>query len=763
MESFDISGKVLHFINSTKKSVFLTGKAGTGKTTLLHRIIATTHKNAIVVAPTGIAALNAGGVTIHSMFQLPFAGFIPDANPVVPIPPNVTLETMATFHRHSRMAAHRLAVMRQLELLIIDEVSMLRADTMDAINFVLQRVRKSKEPFGGVQVLLIGDLMQLPPVVKNEEWSVLRHYYKSMFFFNSQVMEQLQPIYIELKKIYRQSDAIFVDLLNNLRNNTITNDNISLLNQYVDEKFKLEENPGYIFLTTHNVKADSINRQALSAIREKEWVFQAEVTGEFPDKIYPIEADLKLKLGAQVMFVKNDTSEKKQYYNGKMGKITFIGAEEIIVSFEEDNISIAVEKYEWQNVRFSVDQETKEIKEEVLGTFVHYPLKLAWAITVHKSQGLTFEKAVLDVRDVFQPGQAYVALSRLTSLDGLVLINNLDLKGIANASDVVSYTKQEADPEQIESTLSREKRRYLYEYIKSAFDLQTLFQYWSRHQFTYRDVAENSEKFSQQVWVDNQVNKLRSVLEVSKNFSQQLIRLFKDTDPDYVHILERLNKARDYFFAVINEVLFDLLYKIEEIKQMKRVKQYFNELADLEEVHTSFILAMHKAIRLIEIQIEGGEIGKNSLKTDFAINFRSEVLKQVREKYKVEGGILIADEVERYARKGSKSKPKTEKISTIEVTFGLWEKKMSPEEIAEERKLTLGTIFNHFAKLIEAGKLSAEDILSKEEMLELRELFQEVYTDEITLTELKSKAGTEFSFEELRLFMSYWRRELEQA
>lgn len=760
MEGTDITEKILNFINGTGKSVFLTGKAGTGKTTLLKTVLKKTHKNTVVVAPTGIAALNAGGVTIHSMFQLPFAGFIPDADPSFSIPPNTHLETQSTFGRHMRMASHRLSVMRNMELLIIDEVSMLRADTLDAVNFVLQRARKSKDPFGGVQLLLIGDLMQLPPVIKNEEWSVLRNYYKNIFFFNAIVIQQLRPVYMELRKVYRQSDAVFLNLLNNLRNNAIRTEDTNLLNQYVNPDFNLEKNPGYIYLTTHNIKAENINRKALAAIPEKEIVYQAEITGDFPEKIYPVEAELKLKVGAQVMFVKNDQSEKKRYYNGKMAEVTFLGEEEIIVTFPEERISIPVEKYEWQNIRFTVHPESKEIKEEILGTFVHYPLKTAWAITVHKSQGLTFEKAALDMKDVFQPGQAYVALSRLRTLEGLVLIGNLNLNGISNDTNVIDYAKNEADEEMMEKIFHAEKKRYLYNYVKTGFDQQILFRSWTRHQFSYRDTPPHSEKAKHHEWINQQVDALKNSQKVSTDFSAQLTRLFNVDDPDYIYISERLAKAKEYFFPILNDILFKLLYKIEEIRQVRRVKQYFGELSDLEEIHTAFILNMHKAIRLVEIHIEDGEIEKSALKTPFINSYRTDLAAQAREKFRQEKGILVVEEngEERYTKSRRKREAEKEKKSSIDITFELWQQKMDPSEIAGERKLTIGTVYNHFSRLVEIGKVNVEDILSQKTLQDLTRVFSAVYNDHSKLTELKNAAGEEYSFEIVRLFLSHWKK-----
>ena len=345
MENLSEAAKyTLQFINQTNKSIFLTGKAGTGKTTLLKEILQTTHKNAVVVAPTGIAALNATGVTIHSMFQLPFGGFIPEnINPH--FSDQVKFETKNTLGRHFKMSGLKKAVIRNMELLIIDEVSMLRADLLDAIDFMLQSIRKKKIPFGGVQVLFIGDLLQLPPIISDQEWNVLKQYYRGKFFFNSHVIQQNPPLYIELSKIYRQSDDTFIAILNNLRNNTITAEDVKNLNQYVQPNFDLKANKGYITLTTHNAKADAMNAQSLLDLDGKIKVYKPEIIGDFPDKIYPVDEKLELKIGAQIMFVKNDLSFEKKYFNGKMGFIKSLSDQEILVHFPEENKTIEVEKY----------------------------------------------------------------------------------------------------------------------------------------------------------------------------------------------------------------------------------------------------------------------------------------------------------------------------------------------------------------------------------------------------------------------------------
>ena len=599
----------LRFINQTQRSVFLTGKAGTGKTTLLREIIQTTHKNTVVVAPTGIAALNAGGVTIHSMFQLPFGGFIPD-NSSPQFSESTKFETKATLRRHFKMSGLKKSVIRNMELLIIDEVSMLRADLLDAMDYMMQSVRKRNTPFGGVQVLYIGDLLQLPPVIRDEEWRTLKTYYKGKFFFHSHVVQQNPPLYIELSKIFRQTDDTFISVLNNLRNNQISLQDIQTLNQYVKPDFDLKANKGYITLTTHNNKADSMNAQALQDLEGKLVSYNPAITGDFPDKIFPVEQELKLKVGAQIMFVKNDLSFDKHYFNGKMGIIKSLGSQEILVHFPEENKTIEVEKYEWQNIRYKVDQTTKEIEEEVLGTFVHYPIKLAWAITVHKSQGLTFDKAALDVSQVFLPGQAYVALSRLRSLEGLILLSPLRMNGISNDQDVMDYALNKASDSFLANALHFETKNFIHNYLVNTFDWSDLAQEWRNHRFSYNESFEVSGKSKHAVWAKKQAEQVDQLLDPSKKFISQLNKLFAPETVDLNHVSERIQAAFSYFLKPMDDLVFEIIWKIEEVKRIKKAKMFYDELIVLEEVQTKVVLRLMKAKLLIETVVAGETISK---------------------------------------------------------------------------------------------------------------------------------------------------------
>ena len=743
----------LQFINQTQKSIFLTGKAGTGKTTLLREIIATTHKNTVVVAPTGIAALNAGGVTIHSMFQLPFSAFLPTYEESSQFTETVKFENKESLRRHFKMNNVKRNVIRNMELLIIDEVSMLRADLLDAMDFMMQTVRKNKYSFGGVQVLFIGDLLQLPPVIRDEEWRTLRNYYKGKFFFHSHAIQQNPPLYIELSKIYRQTDDVFISVLNNLRNNQITPEDIQVLNQYVQPDFDLKNNKGYIMLTTHNVKADAINDQAIKDLSGKEFSFQPFVVGDFPEKIFPVEENLILKVGAQVMFVKNDAGFEKKFFNGKMGVIKSLSSEEIFVHFPEENKTIEVEKYEWKNIRYKVNDLTKEIEEEVLGTFAHYPLKLAWAITVHKSQGLTFDKAALDVSQVFLPGQAYVALSRLRSLNGLILLSKMQMNGISSDQDVMNYALNKASDEVLKNSLHFETKNFIFNYLINSFNWKDLAQEWRNHRFSYNENATNSEKSKHSIWAHKKLEIVELLLDPSQKFILQLNKIFNKETVDLFFVKERVEAAYDYFFKAMDNLVSDLLKKMAEIQKSKKAKEFYEELAFLDDLQTKAVLRLMKARLLMETVVLGEAISKEKLSSPAIKNYKTDKIAKIREELKITNTDMfnVDEPVTRYsARKRDKNEPKAIKKTTVEETFDLWIEKNSIEDIARIRKLTVQTIEMHLVKLIQSKKIEISDVLSNDKILALREAF-EFYQEE-SLGGLKEKHGDKFTWDELKMF-----------
>lgn len=740
---------VLQFINQTNRSVFLTGKAGTGKTTLLKEIIQTTHKNTVVVAPTGIAALNAGGVTIHSMFQLPFGGFLPD-NSSPQFTENTKFESRSTLRRHFKMSGLKKAVIRNMELLIIDEVSMLRADLLDAMDFMMQSVRKSNQPFGGIQVLFIGDLLQLPPVIREDEWRTLRNYYKGKFFFHAHVIERNPPLYIELSTIFRQTDDTFISVLNNLRNNKITKDDIQILNQFVQPDFDLKNNQGYIILTTHNAKADNINAQSLIDLEGNERSYAAEIIGDFPDKIYPLELDLVLKIGAQIMFIKNDLSFEKKFFNGKMGIIKSLSDREILVHFPDENKTIEVEKYEWENIRYTVNENTKEIEEEILGTFVHYPIKLAWAITVHKSQGLTFDKAALDVSQVFLPGQAYVALSRLRSLNGLILLSPLQMNGISNDQDVMDYSLNKATEEILQTTLQQDTKAFIQQFLRNSFDWNDLAQEWRNHQYSYNDASTVSAKSKQAVWAKKQAEEMEKLIDPSRKFISQLNKLFSE-NLDFQFINERVQAAFNYFLLPMDNLVYEILWKLEEVQRLKKAKAYYEELLVLEELQIKAVLRLMKAKLLIETVVQGEPISKEKLSSEEILNYRVNKLETIKNNFKNINVTLVEDEedIERYSKKKTKKEPKK---STVQETYELWLQKNSIKEIAAIRKLTTQTIGSHLVKLIETQTIKIYDVLPEDKIEALAIVFKGF--KEESLSGLKEQYGDQFTWDELKMFQA---------
>ena len=739
----------LRFINQTHRSVFLTGKAGTGKTTLLREIIQSTHKNTVVVAPTGIAALNAGGVTIHSMFQLPFGGFIPD-NSAPQFSDSTKFETKATLRRHFKMNGVKKSVIRNMELLIVDEVSMLRSDLLDAMDYMMQTVRKKNAPFGGVQVLFIGDLLQLPPVIRDEEWRTLKTYYRGKFFFHSHVVQQNPPLYIELSKIFRQTDDTFISVLNNLRNNQISQQDIQTLNKYVKPDFDLKLNKGYITLTTHNNKADTMNTQALEDLQGKLVVYHPDIVGDFPEKIFPVEHKLQLKVGAQVMFVKNDLSADKNYFNGKMGVIKSLSNEEILVHFPEENKTIEVDKYEWKNIRYKVDEITKEIEEEVLGTFVHYPIKLAWAITVHKSQGLTFDKAALDVSQVFLPGQAYVALSRLRSLEGLILLSPLRMNGISNDQDVMDYSLNKATDDFLKNALHFETKNFIHNYLINSFNWIDLAQEWRNHKFSYKDNGESSIKSKQSVWATRQLQIVDQLLDPSKKFIAQLNKLFSQETVDLNHVSERVQAAYSYFIQPMDELVFEILWKIEEVQRSKKAKAYYEELVVLEDLQTKAVLQLMKAKLLIETVVAGDTISKEKLTSTEIKNYISRKIAVIQEQFKKVNITLIDDDKDLVRYTSNKSKTKAPKKSTVQETYDLWVEKKSIADIAVIRVLTKQTIYSHFVQLIQSKAVAIAEVLPEDKIQTLAKAFHG-YKEE-SLNALMEKNSEKFTWNEARMY-----------
>jgi len=746
------------FINQTNQSVFLTGKAGTGKTTLLKKIIASTHKNTVVVAPTGIAALNAGGVTIHSFFQLPFGGFIPEHGQPPFVSQRTQMNTKDTLLQQSRFNRGKKDIYLKLELLIIDEVSMLRADLLDAIDYKLRKVRRNDTPFGGVQVLYIGDLLQLPPIVHTSEKSVLDKYYQGYFFFHAHVIREQAPVYIELDKIYRQSDSNFIELLNNLRNNFVSQENVKLLNQYVKPGFDATKHEGYITLTTHNHKADSINEKALQVLPNKVMKYEAVVKKNFPENIFPLASTLELKVGAQVMFIKNDPSFERRYYNGKIGRISSLSSDEIVVVFPEEKKTITVEPLEWENKKFSLNEGTGEIEEQVIGTFTHYPLKLAWAITVHKSQGLTFEKAVLDLSNVFAPGQAYVGLSRLVSLDGLVLTSPLQLNGLTNDRDVVNYARNKANEEKLEASLKTETVNYLRNYLQKAYNWEVMVSRWLSLEAEHKQAGARSEMAKNKEQFTKNINALMDTLQPARKFRNQLSKVCQPNTLDLEFLHERCEAAYTYFIKTLDEVLKSNIKQILLLEKKSSVKQYSESLLELDEALTNTISDLKKAKNLVKSLYGGSELTKNNIWDEQVKNFKVAKIQWVKEQLKQENPTLLDIDSSAFTASKTKEKSKKQKKetkpkgATYQETLKLFKEGLSPAEIAKERNYVESTIYKHLSELIKKKELSIDEVLGKEQLEKLHGIKAD--NPEETLSEVKERVGDEFSWEELRIFRS---------
>jgi hypothetical protein len=519
-ESFQLASD---FIQYTHANVFLTGNAGTGKTTFLKHCKNNSLKNTAIVAPTGVAAMNAGGTTIHSFFQLPFTPYIPGQRG---FNNNHTFNDKNSLIGMLRINAERREVMQQLELLIIDEISMVRCDVLDAIDVVLRFVRNNQsQPFGGVQVLLIGDLYQLPPVVKDEEWQILSPYYNSPFFFNSKVLEKDAPVYVSLEKIYRQNDPVFVDLLNQVRNNKMTEEGFELLHERYLPEFMPSKEEHYITLTTHNNKADAINNTALQEIKNKQEVFSAIVEGDFYEKSYPAEAELKLKVGAQVMFIKNDTEKIRRYFNGKIGIVEKIEDDNIFVLCDGEQFPIEVKKEKWRNIQYALDKKTNKVEENEIGSFTQFPLRLAWAITIHKSQGLTFEKAIIDAGSAFAPGQVYVALSRCTKLEGIVLHSKIMSNGLKSDSRIDAFSSNQKTTSAQMHALTDAKKDYQQTILLQLFDF-TIIE--NSYISSIKLLSENTNSFKQEA-IEQFKNidvDIKMLIEIAVKFKTQLSQLF---------------------------------------------------------------------------------------------------------------------------------------------------------------------------------------------------------------------------------------------
>lgn len=712
---------VLH----TDAHIFLTGRAGTGKTTFLKNLPTKTHKRMIVVAPTGVAAINAGGQTIHSFFQLPFGPQIPEG---VHITGQHNNKEQAA--QSQKIRGTKLKIIRTLDLLIIDEISMVRADVLDAVDAMLRRARRSSRPFGGVQVLMIGDVHQLAPVAKPEEWEVLAPYYKTVYFFGSYVLQRTDYLCVELEHIYRQHDTDFITLLNKVRDNQLDADCIRLLNRRYIPDFKPTE--GYITLTTHNAQADEINDSRLRSLKSKSRYFKAEINGVFPQHLYPTKEELELKIGAQVMFVKNDPNPEKAYYNGKIGKLTGYkeDTEELEVTCGKDRILVS--SVTWQNMDYTLNDETKEIEEHEIGSFSQIPLRLAWAVTIHKSQGLTFDKLVVDAQQAFAHGQVYVALSRCTSLEGLVLKTKISSHALINDGIVNYFMEQMPAKEPSEEKVNILRNEYELTTILELIDFQEIYRTTGRLAKVVLDHRTHFDGEMLQRVVRLRDGVKNELVEIQTRFESQVRQLHNAAPYAENPVLqERLRKGTAYFrehLKVLSDGLSGLAYKTGN----KTVNEQLSEaLAQLQED--------------ITVKLGCLENCEKEFSTD---QYRKAKVVKLLETTNDDND----DSGKEKKRDSQDKKGKRQKGETYFITKRMLNKGMTVEEIATERGLSTSTIYAHLTRFVEQGEYDAVDFIDKEKCDIIEEYFHD--TEDTSLNAAREVLGNDYEFWELRMVLA---------
>ena len=701
------------FVEHTGISIFLTGKAGTGKTTFLRTLKEHSSKRSVIVAPTGVAAINAGGMTIHSFFQLPLSPFVPDAS----------IKNRFDYSKEKRK------IMRTLDLLIIDEISMVRADLLDAIDSVLRRFREHDKPFGGIQLLMIGDLQQLTPVVTPEEEKVLQRYYDTPYFFGSKALRSISYVTIELTHVYRQQDSTFITLLNNIREGKATAADLQLLNERYSPTFLPEAGSDYIRLTTHNRMAESYNEDQLRNLPSRACSFRAETDGNFPEYSYPADFNLTLKVGAQVMFIRNDNNGR--YYNGRIGHVTYVDNEKILVLCPGDEDAIEVEVETWENTKYTLNEKTKQIEAEVQGTFKQYPLRLAWAITIHKSQGLTFEHAIIDAQASFASGQVYVALSRCKTLEGLVLASPIGNAAIINDSRVSDYISHQTEQaEQSISALPALKEEYYRQLLIELFSFNDIKTYEAA---LFRVLTEFFFKFPK----INALHKMTlsdldtRVINVSMKW-ENVIRRMTTVQLHEDEFKERIKKSALYFHSQLTELFSHMLEITRDIQTNNKTAaiRFENTYTDLQQTY-------HAKHDLLEAIMEEGFSITTYLtaKQEAILNSLNDGTGNKRRK-----------------KKETTNAVKTVKPSTIELTYNLFKAGKNVEEIAKERGLTPGTIQGHLIPYIQKGEIQIEHVIDKKKINTIKRIAKAVGKDSGMKT-IKELCPSDITYNDILLVM----------
>ena len=795
-----------NFVEKTDRNIFLTGKAGTGKTTFLHKIKYESLKRLIVVAPTGVAAINAKGVTIHSFFQMPFGPIIPGVN------------QNSSKHKFSKI---KIDIIRSLDLLIIDEISMVRSDLLDGIDQVLRRYKNRNKVFGGVQVLMIGDLQQLSPVVKPNEWELLKPYYETPYFFSSPTFQKSNAISIELTRIYRQDNEEFITILNEIRNDKLSPKSAAILNSRFQPDFVPTKKDGYITLTTHNNRANTINELELNKLTVESQFYTAVVSGKFNEYAYPTHERLELKVGAQVMFIKNDSSIEKRYFNGKIGKITYLDNNSVTVQCPEDDFEIETTPEFWDNVSYTINKDTQEISENIAGSFSQIPLRLAWAITIHKSQGLTFEKAIIDAETSFAHGQTYVALSRCTSLEGIILKTQIKDSSIINDNRVTKFTQDVEENPPSETDLTNSQKEYHLNLIEDLFSFQSFLYPVQRLIKIY---YENKTSFKGNII--EPLNQIKDkgiivLMQIATSFKKQLVKLSEPiTNPETDKMVqERINEGIQYFIKQTIENIKNPLDTITFSSDNQTVNKDFTKQIDILEklletklacltgLSEGFFSSKYLELRAKEMLNKTKPSTKKITKkraevtsTDHPVLF--EQLRTLRKELSdKENGIayhiftqaslfemcayfpttpkeLISingmgkKRVEKYGDKiiaiiknyisknevrpkeviyddAIKKDTKPQKVNTKQHSFNLFKNGSTIDEIAKERGLTKNTIEGHLVSFIATGEIKITDLMPLERFNELKKIIKN--TNFEGLNDLKNKIDNKFTYSELRM------------
>mgnify|MGYP006085878397 CR=1 FL=1 len=786
----------LNFIEKTDRNLFITGKAGTGKTTFLHQIKKESLKRMVILAPTGVAAINAKGVTIHSFFQMPFG----------PILPN---QIANASNQQRKFSKTKIDIIKSLDLVIIDEISMVRADLLDGIDQVLRRYKNRNKVFGGAQILMIGDLQQLAPVVKPNEWSLLQQHYNTVYFFSSKAYQEANVVSIELKHIYRQKNEDFITILNEIRNDDLSEKSAEILNKRYHPTFSPSKEEGYITLTTHNKRANLINDSELNKLKTKSCFFKAEVSGKFNENAFPNDEKLALKIGAQVMFIKNDSSPEKRYYNGKIGVITDISKETVTVQCANEIDEIIAEKELWNTINYSINEETKELKEDIVGSFKQIPLRLAWAITIHKSQGLTFERAVIDAEASFAHGQTYVALSRCTSLEGLVLKTPISSNAIINDKTVSTFNETVEENHPDETILNDSEKEFqlnliseLFEYQPFLYPISRLIDIYYKNKTSIKgDVIDHLQTIKDDGVV--------ALMKVSNGFKNQLNAILETTilPENSSQIQERFLKALEYFvtqtkgnilkpldaisfstdnkavkkdftkqFDSLQEKLLEKLFSLQKMTNGFKVQEYLKVRANAVLQKTAptkkkKIASKRDPILALKLRELRDIIAKDLGIAHFQI-FTQETLyamcdllpRSEKELLKIPGmgkirikkyGVEILEMIEEYCKENGINKhneqKKEHKKPTKQISFELFKSGLSIKEIAKERSLTAGTVESHLASYIPSGDVDILELIALDRYKKIIKAIEE--TTFKNLTDLKEKVDNSFSFMELRMVL----------